>query len=39
MAPTLPQSVYDYWNKSIDKFNAVKEKYGAEIKPGEYKGI
>jgi phosphoenolpyruvate carboxykinase (GTP) len=39
MAPTLPQSVYDYWNKSIDKFNAVKEKYGAEVKPGEYKGL
>ncbi len=39
MAPTLSQSVYDYWNKQIDKFNAVKAKYGAEVKPGEYQGV
>ncbi|QSH41365.1 phosphoenolpyruvate carboxykinase (GTP) [Lentisphaerota bacterium ZTH] len=39
MAPTLPQSVYDYWDKKIAEFEAVKAKYGAEVKPGEYKGI
>ncbi|MCP3967903.1 MAG: phosphoenolpyruvate carboxykinase (GTP) [Lentisphaerae bacterium] len=39
MAPTLPQSVYDYWDKKIAQFEAVKAKYGAEVKPGEYKGL
>jgi phosphoenolpyruvate carboxykinase (GTP) len=38
-ATTLSRSVYGYWDEAIEKFKAVKEKYGAEIKPGEYKGV
>ncbi len=33
-----PQEIYDYWNATIDRIKKAKEKYGDEIKPGDYKG-
>ena len=38
MDPNTPQELYDYWDAAIAKISAVKEKYGDEIKPGEYNG-
>ncbi len=38
MDADTPQEIYDYWDAAIAKINAAKEKYGDEIKPGEYKG-
>ncbi|MGI6299698.1 MAG: phosphoenolpyruvate carboxykinase (GTP) [Verrucomicrobiota bacterium] len=37
-APTLPAEVNQYWQDAIAKFEAVKVKYGAEVKPGTYNG-
>lgn len=37
-APTLPEEVFAYWKEAIAKFEAIKAKYGAEVKPGEYQG-
>lgn len=38
MDPDTPKEIFDYWDAAIQKINAVKEKYGDEIKPGCYKG-
>lgn len=34
----VPAELNDYWNATIAKLKGVQEKYGNEIKPGEYKG-
>jgi len=34
----VPQDIYDYWDTAVARIQAVKEKYGDEIKPGDYKG-
>jgi phosphoenolpyruvate carboxykinase (GTP) len=34
----VPQEIYDYWDTAVARIQAVKEKYGDEIKPGDYKG-
>ena len=38
MDADTPQEIYDYWDAAIAKISAAKEKYGDEIKPGDYKG-
>ena len=38
MDADTPQEIYDYWDVAIAKISAAKEKYGDEIKPGDYKG-
>jgi phosphoenolpyruvate carboxykinase (GTP) len=37
-ASTMPEYVTKYWADQIAGFKAVKAEYGAEIKPGDYKG-
>lgn len=37
-APTLPQEVFDYWKHAVERLEADKAKYGAEIRPGTYQG-
>jgi len=32
------QDIFDYWDAAIKKIEAAKEKYGDEIKPGDFKG-
>ena len=34
----VPAELNEYWDATIAKYKAVKEKYGDEIKPGDYKG-
>lgn len=34
----VPAELNAYWDETIAKYKAVKEKYGDEIKPGTYKG-
>ncbi len=36
--PDMPQPIYDRWTATKEKILAAKEKYGAVIKPGDYKG-
>lgn len=38
MDPNTPKEIFDYWDATIEKIKAAKEKYGNEIKPGCYKG-
>ena len=38
MDPTTPEAVFEQWRKAIGHIEAAKAKYGAVIKPGEYKG-
>ena len=33
-----PQELFDYWDAAIAKIKAAQEKYGDEIKPGDFKG-
>ena len=32
------KDIFDYWEKAAAKISAAKDKYGDEIKPGDYKG-
>jgi len=34
----VPEELNEYWNATIARLKTVQEKYGDEIKPGEYKG-
>ncbi len=38
MDPEAPKELFDYWDEAIAKIQAAKDKYGDEIKPGDYKG-
>jgi phosphoenolpyruvate carboxykinase (GTP) len=38
MDAATPKEIFDYWDATIAKIAAAKEKYGDEIKPGDYKG-
>jgi len=37
MDADTPQEIFDYWDAAIAKISAAKEKFGDEIKPGEYR--
>jgi len=38
MDPDAQDRLFDYWKKAAKKIEAAKKKYGAVIKPGDYKG-
>lgn len=38
MDANTPKEIFEYWDAAIAKISAAKEKYGDEIKPGNYKG-
>ncbi len=38
MDANTPKEIFAYWDAAIAKIRAAKEKYGDEIKPGDYKG-
>lgn len=38
MDPDTPKEIFDYWDNAISKIEAARDKYGDEIKPGNYKG-
>lgn len=35
--PNTPKEISDYWDETITKIRAAREKYGDEIKPGQYR--
>ncbi len=37
MDASTPQEIYDYWDAAIEKIKQAREKFGDEIKPGDYK--
>ncbi|MGI6716912.1 MAG: phosphoenolpyruvate carboxykinase (GTP) [Eubacteriales bacterium] len=37
MDPNTPKELFEYWDAAIAKIQAAKEKFGDEIKPGDYK--
>ncbi|HZK39305.1 MAG TPA: phosphoenolpyruvate carboxykinase (GTP) [Clostridia bacterium] len=37
MDADTPQEIYDYWDATIAKIEQAREKFGDEIKPGDYK--
>ncbi|MDD3521267.1 MAG: phosphoenolpyruvate carboxykinase (GTP) [Actinomycetota bacterium] len=36
MDPGTPKEIFDYWDSAIEKIKAARDKYGNEIKPGDY---
>ncbi len=38
MDANTPKEIFEYWDAAIAKIKAAKEKYGDEIKPGDFKG-
>ncbi len=38
MDADAPKDLFDFWDASIVKIAAARDKYGDKIKPGEYKG-
>ena len=38
MDASVPQHIYDAWDKAIAEIKAAKDKYGDQIKPGDFKG-
>ena len=38
MDANTPKEIFEYWDTAIDKIRAAREKYGDEIKPGDFKG-
>ncbi len=38
MDANTPREIFEYWDGAIAKIKAAKEKYGDEIKPGNFKG-
>jgi phosphoenolpyruvate carboxykinase (GTP) len=38
MDENTPAELYAYWDEAIAKIEAVREKYGDEVLPGQYKG-
>ena len=38
MDADTPKEIFAYWDATIAKIAAAREKYGDEIKPGDYKG-
>ncbi len=38
MDKNTPKEIYDAWDAAIEKIKAARDKYGDEIKPGDYKG-
>lgn len=38
MDANTPQEIFDYWDAAIVKIQAAMDQYGAEIKPGDFKG-
>ncbi len=37
MDANTPKEIFDYWDAAIEKITAIREKFGNEIKPGDYK--
>lgn len=37
MDACTPKEIYDYWDAAIAKIKAAREKFGDEIKPGDYR--
>jgi phosphoenolpyruvate carboxykinase (GTP) len=37
MDSNTPKDIFEYWDAAIAKITAAKEKFGDEIKPGDYK--
>ncbi|NLX92258.1 MAG: phosphoenolpyruvate carboxykinase (GTP), partial [Clostridiales bacterium] len=37
MDANTPQEIYDYWDATIAKIEQAREKFGDEIKPGDFK--
>jgi phosphoenolpyruvate carboxykinase (GTP) len=37
MDTETPAEIFEYWDNTIARIKAVREKYGDEIKPGDYK--
>jgi phosphoenolpyruvate carboxykinase (GTP) len=37
MDPNTPKEIFEYWDAAIQKIQAAKEKFGNEIKPGDFK--
>ncbi len=37
MDANTPKEIFDYWDAAIEKITAIREKFGDEIKPGDYK--
>ena len=38
MDPGTPKEIFDYWDSAIEKIKAARDKYGDQIKPGDFKG-
>ena len=38
MDANTPKEIFEYWDNAIAKITAAKEKYGDQIKPGDFKG-
>ncbi|MBN2525224.1 MAG: phosphoenolpyruvate carboxykinase (GTP) [Deltaproteobacteria bacterium] len=38
MDAEAPRELFDYWDAAITRIKAAQEKYGNEIKPGDFKG-
>ncbi len=38
MDEETPKEIFEYWDAAIARVQAAREKYGDEIKPGDYKG-
>jgi len=37
MDPGTPKEIFDYWDSAIEKIKAARDKYGDQIKPGDFK--
>ncbi len=35
--PKTPKEIFEYWDKAIGRIKAARDRFGDEIKPGEYK--
>ena len=38
MDASTPKEIFEYWDAAIARIGAAREKYGDEIKPGDFKG-
>jgi phosphoenolpyruvate carboxykinase (GTP) len=39
MDPNCPEFIFQKWDEAIARITKAKEKYGDQIKPGEYAGV
>jgi len=37
MDPDAPRVLFDYWDNAISEITTALDKYGDEIKPGDYR--